>query len=1553
MLRNIAQQTWLTTLRILLILFVLFTLFVAVTLGTEGGRITLVKQSLQILNVAQETSIELKGIRSPSLGSWRIEQLLVNDETGAARLRIRGLKIDWNWYYALQNRWWFNEIQLNALTVFRSTEEASGSPAETLAELYRYWPQVPAIRVDAVAVDQLRIEHADLPAFQSGLSGQLELNWGALPARFLLALTDELNDNYFAAELSADAIDYFQLSGRLSAKADSAWSKWLQWNLAEPVDARWDVGIDYSEPGFFNLAINEWIMPWKTHQITANGALRYDIDQAQMQFLPLNVVLDEKPAELDGWLGRDESDLHISVNEWDISPFAEFLGQNDVHGQATVDATVLGGWRRPLVEAQLNAHGQWAKQPFQLEVISTRSGKKVTLRKAELLLVNNRIEASGLVDWLTDELQLTYHAELSTDPVLRAILPPALSDVQASGTLSGTITGAIDDPVITADAGFEGFWQKDAMKGQVQAQWQDGALALTDLFLYSDLLQAKGDFDWQVDSNEWNAHLDIAEWRTDSLSRIGIELPVDVSGSGYGHLDISAVAAQFRISGLMNIQGQWQQWPINAELNLDELTPQYVRFGDSRIQLAEGEAIANGGVNWSQQTLDLHLDHQQLLFDVLPPWFSQWPSLLQSLQGSLTGHTDITGPWTKPAIATVSRFTGQWFDEPLELDLAVEPSTNLLWQISQLDARWLGGRWQYQGQFRPYELLLDGHAEVDQLNNRYLPLLSNAFLGNEKQLPDNMDLDFAAEMEIQGHITEPVLVGSLSSRGQVDSQPFVLDADVNYLDTHHMVIRQAKGLWASGDWALSGSYDWHEGEVIMSIDTNTPDAKHLVPWLQLFLGSNPNFRWLESWQGSLNGHLALDNRFDRWTVQGNLDSEGLLMQQPYELTWLGEGELQNQLNHQFEGYWGDAEVSSSLISGNQLLTGNIEVNDLNFDQIGLFVDAVPADMTGSLNADIAVAGEIAQPIVNARIEADGYYQQHPFNANLLLQGNASGWEISQTQVVIPGALELFVKGQGQQKNGSVQLQANFTDIQYWWPDSALGAGKATLSLTASGDLSAPELSGSFRWLPEEWPLTVESTLATHNGEYQLEASLLSDGETRLKAGIKAPVTSLIDGLDDLVTQPMDIRLSMDMPLSVLDPFFVNQPDQKLSGTIRGDISLSGSLSDPVWQGKMAWLNGGYEHVQFGSRIADIGIVLQAEDKQWQISGTATDAASGRILIDGSVNFFSSQTDALVHNISLTTSFDNAKLINQAQMDAILTGDLNLLGSYHGLLVSGDLVVPQFNMQTDSLLSDGAPQLNIVTEETDAAELNVSRFYWPQGEWDVILQADQRANLYGQGINAELSGQFAVSGDLYSPVLAGQFELVRGTYVGFGKVFTLTEGSVQMQSSQLTLDIEGEYSSDDLDVTLEITGTQDELSLSLTSDSTDGQDELLALLLFGESVEDMSVFQAIQLANALNKLRTGDSGLDIVGSARDDLSLDSLVIDTDSDDDGNLTFNVSAGKYINDFLYLEVEQDVGSDQEFRSSLQYRLTNQTYLEFYTQGDFGQFDENGIELNWSWDY
>jgi len=176
-----------------------------------------------------------------------------------------------------------------------------------------------------------------------------------------------------------------------------------------------------------------------------------------------------------------------------------------------------------------------------------------------------------------------------------------------------------------------------------------------------------------------------------------------------------------------------------------------------------------------------------------------------------------------------------------------------------------------------------------------------------------------------------------------------------------------------------------------------------------------------------------------------------------------------------------------------------------------------------------------------------------------------------------------------------------------------------------------------------------------------------------------------------------------------------------------------------------------------------------------------------------------------------------------------------------------------------------------------------------------------------------------------------------------------------------LDIQGEHIArmqlqnqlQTVPIQLRITGTQDSLTLTLSSETSLDQDELLAQLLFGKIVSDLDVIQAFQLAVVVNKLRTGDSGFDPIGATRENFALDSLVVDTETGVDGALQLNVSAGKYINDYLYLEVEQDVGADQEFRGSVQFKVTPNTNLELYTQGAGGDFDRNGVELNWSWDY
>ena len=78
---------------------------------------------------------------------------------------------------------------------------------------------------------------------------------------------------------------------------------------------------------------------------------------------------------------------------------------------------------------------------------------------------------------------------------------------------------------------------------------------------------------------------------------------------------------------------------------------------------------------------------------------------------------------------------------------------------------------------------------------------------------------------------------------------------------------------------------------------------------------------------------------------------------------------------------------------------------------------------------------------------------------------------------------------------------------------------------------------------------------------------------------------------------------------------------------------------------------------------------------------------------------------------------------------------------------------------------------------------------------------------------------------------------------------------------------------------------------------------MAQLLFGQSLTNLSAFQALQLANAVATL-AGRGGVGIINRLRTGFGLDDLDVQTDSE--GGAT--VRAGKYLSENVYSEVQVD---------------------------------------------
>lgn len=149
----------------------------------------------------------------------------------------------------------------------------------------------------------------------------------------------------------------------------------------------------------------------------------------------------------------------------------------------------------------------------------------------------------------------------------------------------------------------------------------------------------------------------------------------------------------------------------------------------------------------------------------------------------------------------------------------------------------------------------------------------------------------------------------------------------------------------------------------------------------------------------------------------------------------------------------------------------------------------------------------------------------------------------------------------------------------------------------------------------------------------------------------------------------------------------------------------------------------------------------------------------------------------------------------------------------------------------------------------------------------------------------------------------------------------------------------------MDAILRVTGEAQTPNISLTSSPPLPEDEILARTLFGQSVSQLSPMQALRIARLLAYLsgqRT--AGFDPIGKMRQAIGLDTLSVSMDD----NKGATLSAGKYINDHVYIGVYQGV-TPESSAVRVEIDVTDKIEIETLT----GVAGESSLGVNWKHDY
>lgn len=543
-------------------------------------------------------------------------------------------------------------------------------------------------------------------------------------------------------------------------------------------------------------------------------------------------------------------------------------------------------------------------------------------------------------------------------------------------------------------------------------------------------------------------------------------------------------------------------------------------------------------------------------------------------------------------------------------------------------------------------------------------------------------------------------------------------------------------------------------------------------------------------------------------------------------------------------------------------------------------------------------------------------------ATLTLEGGVL--EIDQLDLRIG---EARIQGRLDSRPGRVQGRATVRDL----PLSVLAAfGAPPLAGTAEADLT---LTGSPATPQVDLALRVpELRLADHDAVAVPPAALTLDARAadgRLTARLE---------LAKLTDRPAVATLTAPLRLS-LTPFVVDLPAEgRLEGTFEADVSLdrlaalaaldgqrldgpasarlrlSGTLAAPRLDGQVEIGPASIEDALTGLDYRDVRLRLVAAGHTLRIDELhATTRGDGSLDGSGQLEIGAGGTSSYTMALRLRT----AEVLRNDLGRVVASGEVGVTGD----LASADLTARiEINRAELEIPEGGAP--DIPTIEVIEIGSGIAPGAGPRADrgppfvvrLDARVEVPARLFIRGRGLDSEWGGALTMTGEASAPRVLGELRYRRGFLDFLDRRFNISTGTIAFTGATPPIpevNLEATAQAPGLLAIVRVTGPADDFRLELTSEPPLPQDEVLAQLLFRRGTASMTPLQGLRLANAVATLEGG--GFDALGKLRRGLGLDTLDVDAGgtAGDSGTNAASLRAGKYIDDRVYVEVQQGVSA------------------------------------------
>lgn len=323
-----------------------------------------------------------------------------------------------------------------------------------------------------------------------------------------------------------------------------------------------------------------------------------------------------------------------------------------------------------------------------------------------------------------------------------------------------------------------------------------------------------------------------------------------------------------------------------------------------------------------------------------------------------------------------------------------------------------------------------------------------------------------------------------------------------------------------------------------------------------------------------------------------------------------------------------------------------------------------------------------------------------------------------------------------------------------------------------------------------------------------------------------------DGTVNLTgAREIDFRAKGRLNLQLIQTY---NSDLTSSGVLQVDMTVAGTMANPLAQGHMQIRNGYLAYTDAPSGLSDIDGTLSFNQSRFDIENLNAHVGGGAVAFRGHANLSNGQLlfDLGVHG-------EGVRLRYPPGVSSTANLDLQFVGSSNASTLTGDVTI------TKLAVTPGFDFGAYLQRTAQSAAISQTNSTLNRIRLDVHIVTLPELQMQTAVIRLSGSADLHLRGTAAKSVLLGRADVLEGQASFNGTKYRLERGDVTFANPVTTVptvDLQASTQVRDYDITLNLNGPADKLNLTYRSEPPLPTADIIALLAFGQTTQQSTQLQ---------------------------------------------------------------------------------------------------------------